>query len=378
MNKNICIVHPNPEPKCETFIRAHIENLPGGNSILFGGHMPLYDHSGQELHPGLPADSTQLFSSTGLPENSLHEQAVRNLAEYLTTRNISVVLAEYGPTGVAMIEPCRLAGIPFVVHFHGFDASLKPILKKYRKGYDKLFKQTSAVICVSKEMKKDLLALGAPEERLYVNPYGVDASLFAEAAPESAPGHFIAVGRFVDKKAPETVVCAFSEVTRSIPDTTLTMIGDGALRESCIRLADNLGLSNQVSFPGALEHMEVAQEMRKARCFVQHSVTPKTGDKEGTPNSVLEASASGLPVVATRHAGIVEAVIHKQTGLLCDEYDFKTMAAHMVRIAENPDLAGRLGRAGRLHVTVKYDFESRLSNLASILEETIKRHQIQR
>lgn len=363
----ICLIHPNPGPECETFIRAQT-TLPGVVSVLHGGHMPLYDQDGGLLHPDLPEDAPLLFSPDGLVHTAEQEQAAQSMADYLVANKIDVVLAEYGPTGVVMVEPCKRAEVPLVTHFHGFDASMKAALEKYAAGYERLFKEAATIVAVSKVMERDLLNLGAPEDRLIINPYGVDATLFDSGKPEEAEPHFIAVGRFVGKKSPLSVVRAFAEVVRDVPEARLSMIGDGPLRQACIDLADELNISDSANFPGPQPHAEVAAAMRGARCFVQHSVTPDSGDKEGTPNSVLEASASGLPVVSTIHAGIPEAVVHGETGLLCEEGDEATMAQNMLTMAKAPELAGKYGVAGRNHVMAHYDYATQLNKLGAILK----------
>jgi glycosyltransferase involved in cell wall biosynthesis len=87
------------------------------------------------------------------------------------------------------------------------------------------------------------------------------------------------------------------------------------------------------------------------------------------PVAVLEASASSLPVVATKHAGITEAVVDGQTGYLVAEYDVRDMAEKMLTLAEEPELAARMGKAGRLRISAEYSIEASLSNLLRILEE---------
>lgn len=171
----------------------------------------------------------------------------------------------------------------------------------------------------------------------------------------------------MNKKSPATVVRVFVPVAKGVPDSTLTMIGDGPLREKCIKLASEHGVSDRGTFPGSLSHAEVAVAMCHARCFVQHSVTSESGDKEGTPNSAIEASAFGLAVVSTRHAGIPEAVIHGETGLLCGEGDEDAMVQNMMAMAENTELAGEYGCAGRKHIMTKYDADNQLNKLQSIL-----------
>jgi glycosyltransferase involved in cell wall biosynthesis len=111
--------------------------------------------------------------------------------------------------------------------------------------------------------------------------------------------------------------------------------------------------------------------MLKARCFVQHSVEASNGDSEGTPVGILEAGASSLPVVATRHAGIPDVVVEGQTGFLVDERDTTAMAAQMLRLAQDSELAARLGSAARLHVERNFSQEQSLDRLWTIIESAI-------
>ena len=86
--------------------------------------------------------------------------------------------------------------------------------------------------------------------------------------------------------------------------------------------------------------------------------------------AVLEAGASGLPVVSTRHAGIKDAVIHEKTGFLVAEGDIHTMAEHMTRLTQDPQLAADLGKAGREWVSSEYSMEKSINRLWSIIEGT--------
>ena len=130
------------------------------------------------------------------------------------------------------------------------------------------------------------------------------------------------------------------------------MIGGGPLFERCVELADDLGVSGSVEFPGFLPHEELAAVQRSARAFVQHSMEAPSGDSEGMPVAILEAAASGLPVVATRHAGIPDAVIDGVTGFLVDEGDVAAMSARMIQLAIDPALAAEFGVRARSHIGV--------------------------
>lgn len=292
------------------------------------------------------------------------------LTKFLVTNKVDAVLAEFGPSGVAVMDACKEARIPLVVHFHGNDAYAYPILEQI--AYQDLFNQAVSVVAVSREMVERLRSLGATEENLHYNPCGVDTRLFRGGNPALAPPVFLAVGRFVSKKAPDMTLRAFSETAKSVPEARLVMIGNGSQWQGCKKLAMELGIAEKVEFQGVKSHAEVAAVMKRVRAFVQHSRKTGSGQSEGTPTTVLEAGASGLPVVATRHAGIPEVVFDGETGLLVDEGDVAAMANHLTRLAKDPDLAARLGAAAKDRICTEFSMEKRMNYLWQIVTTAIR------
>ena len=270
--------------------------------------------------------------------------------------------------GVAVLSACRMAKVPLIVHFHGFDASSRSVLAEYAQTYPVLFRHAAAVIAVSGPMQQRLISLGAPAEKVHLNCYGVDCREFVGGAPADAPASFITVGRFIEKKAPDATLRAFAKVRRLYPAAVLRMIGDGPLLLACRRLAGDLGIEGGVTFLGPQPPPVVREELRRARCFVQHSVEATSGDSEGTPVSIIEAGAAGLPVISTRHGGIPDVVIEGETGFLVDERDVEGMVQHMLQVARDPGLAGRLGRAARLHVERHFSMERSIGELWKIIQ----------
>jgi glycosyltransferase involved in cell wall biosynthesis len=218
-------------------------------------------------------------------------------------------------------------------------------------------------------MERQLTSLGAPPEKIHRIVYGVDADLFCDAKPAEAEAHFLAVGRFVEKKAPLLTLLAFARVRRACPRARLTMIGDGPLHGACLALAYGLRIDDAVAFPGVLDQEGVAEMMKTARAFVQHSLRAADGDSEGTPVAVLEAQAAGLPVVATQHAGIQDVVVEAQTGHLVPERDVEGMAEAMLALARDPARAAAMGQAGRQRVLDHFTRDKSIGRLAGILEE---------
>jgi colanic acid/amylovoran biosynthesis glycosyltransferase len=349
----------------ETFIRAHLERIPFQILVRYGFQTDLCDESGRRVWRWgrffriatwwLPLDVRITFLTFFL---SRHLHSIRAHA----------VLAEYGTTGSWVAPACAQVEVPLFVHFHGFDAWRARVLKMYRASYRRMFETAAGVVAVSKPMHKQLLDLGAHSERLILSPYGVDPERFNGARPAERQPRFLAVGRFVEKKAPHFTLLAFSQVVALTSGARLTMVGEGPLLEPCKRLANKLGIAQSVTFAGWKTPAQISDLMREARVFVQHSLRADDGDCEGTPVAIVEAQMSGLPVVSTRHAGIPEVVLEGETGFLVDERDVEGMGAAMLRLAESPELAGLMGAAARDHARRHFTLDRHLRDITRMIQ----------
>ncbi|WP_161795832.1 glycosyltransferase [Synechococcus sp. GFB01] len=299
----------------------------------------------------------------------------RQAAGWLRRSQADVLVAEYGPLGAGIALACRLANIPLVVIFHGFDAYQHDTLERYRRPYSELFAAAAALVVVSEPMRQQLIQLGAPGERIQVNPCGVDPRRFCAAAPAASPPHFLAIGRFVGKKGPLLTIEAFARAHQVEPDCRLTMIGTGPLLADCQRRVAELGLHDVISFTGGCSHVTVQAKLRHVRAVVQHSLRCPSGDQEGTPVALIEAQMAGLPVVTTVHAGIPGVVIHGRTGFLVPEGDVPGMAEAMIWLAQSPQLAAEMGSAARTNALKHHTLERHIQALAATIHEAISRHQ---
>ena len=118
---------------------------------------------------------------------------------------------------------------------------------------------------------------------------------------------------------------------------------------------------------GAQSPEVIQEQMRSARCFVQHSIVAPSGDSEGTPVAIIEAGATGLPVISTRHAGIPDVVLEGETGFLVDEHDVKGMTEHMIRMLNDPQLAGQMGARAQDRIRTTFSREVSLEKLWNII-----------
>lgn len=362
---NICMVYPIKNAYSETFIKNQIERLPFNVKSLYGGWFPTYKDGDVPLTPLLLQKIDYLRERyLDLSGNCFRNKA---FISYLKGNKIDVVLAQYGLTGIEIMDLCCQGNFPLVVHFHGFDSSQHQVLSKYKTQYIRMFEVASAIISVSTEMTQKLINIGAPADKIYCIPCGADTKLFTETDPSQNAPIFVSVGRFVDKKAPHLTILAFNNVVGVCKNAKLIMAGDGELYGPCHSLVKALNLTSNIEFLGSCTHEQVVKLMQSARAFVQHSVTAFDGDSEGTPVAVLEASSIGLPVVGTKHAGIKDVVVHGETGFLVDEYDVNSMAEYMIKLANEPELAKRLGLNGMNIVRADYSLEISIRKLSEVL-----------
>lgn len=360
----IAIFAPSKNPYSETFIQGHKNHLKGDVFYYYG------DKTNIQLE-GKGILRVSKFKKFQLrfirkfynkPFSYISEQV---LLQSLKNNNINVVLVEYGVHAYNLRHVLKASGLPVVVHFHGFDASVTKVIRQCNN-YKEVFNDASKIIAVSKKMEQMLLELGCPREKLLYNVYGPQLE-FAEISPKFSKKQFIAVGRFINKKAPNNTILAFKIVLKTHPDAKLLMAGDGILLNSCKKLIKHHQLENNIQLLGVITPETYRDLLSESLAFVQHSVKADDGDMEGTPLSVLEASVAGLPVISTYHAGIPDVILNKKTGLLCEEHDITTMSKFMLQLLDDVAYAKQLGDAGKQHVKDNFSLERHIDELNKML-----------
>jgi colanic acid/amylovoran biosynthesis glycosyltransferase len=374
MSKNICILSPSKNAASESFIKAHIDLLKGNKYVLYNKY-PNYEYNNEPLQnlrkPNFILDKLQkllpyfLYKKIYNAKRKIKELD-HSILSFLKRNRINIILAEYGFSGADILPYVKKLNIPLIIHYHGYDAHNNLSIEPYKELYKEMFIYAKNIMSVSKSMTKSLVALGADLNKITLNPYGPNSDFYSTIPDYD--NTFIAVGRFIEKKAPHITLTAFSKVLEVCKDAKLIMIGDGPLRESTMSLAVALEINDSVNFPGALNHNQVKELMKKACCFVQHSITAQNGDSEGTPVAILEAQAAGLPVVSTKHTGIMEAVIDGETGYLVNERDARSMAFYMLKLIQDKDLCKTMGKKGKMHIKENYSLETHINRIQNIID----------
>ncbi|WP_413441934.1 glycosyltransferase [Synechococcus sp. MIT S1220] len=365
---HLMVFAPTRRAVSETFIRANLARLPFRISAYFGDERPWFKPLrllyGLAILLSKVLTRLRLLRAAGLPASGA--------AMLLIQRDRpALVLAEFGFEAVRVMEACRWSRLPLVVHFRGSDASAEERIGVLSSRYKRLFSIADGVIVKSNAMAERLIGLGARRERIIVSPSGADSELFHGSAPSSYGPLLLAVGRFVAKKGPLQTLEAFRRCLLQLgspSEPMLWMVGEGPLLTRAMQFVAEQNLQGQVRFLGCCGQREVAALMRQARAFVQHSCVAPNGDSEGSPVAVMEAQLSGLPVIATRHAGIPDVVIEGETGLLVEEGDEEAMAMAMLRLINDPELAERFGRAGRQRVLKRFTVAHHLQQVTDLLD----------
>ncbi|WP_251963093.1 glycosyltransferase [Salinibacter ruber] len=287
-----------------------------------------------------------------------------------------VIHAQFGPMGVVMSPVARSLDIPLVVHFHGYDVSFLLPDAFWEEQYDALFDSASGLIGVSNHICEKLRQLGAPEEKIRLLHGGIRLAKFDYDPPtprfDGKTVQCLHVGRLVEKKAPLDLIRAFSEAHQRAGDDVdlhLTIAGDGPMREDVEDLIAELGLSNHVQCLGNVSHERVVELMQESHLYTQHCKTASNGDQEGQGITFVEASATGLPIVTTRHNGIPDVVNDEETGLLVREGDVEAMGKKIAYLALHPEEWSSFSEAGRRRVKEKFDLTKQTRKLISIYED---------
>jgi glycosyltransferase involved in cell wall biosynthesis len=327
--KNICIITPSIGKYSETFIQNQIDYLPFNKKIVTTGIGELADENGTPLAALNFISKLRRFIGRKLLNKNFESQQNKLLAKYLIKNKVEHVLFQYGTTAKVGYGACVMANIPYTVHFHGYDAYTYLFDRKY---YEHVLKYAKNVIVVSDHMKNKLISLGGNQKSIKIIPYG---SNFSTKEPfnskqKKTNTKFLAVGRFVEKKAPYITILAFSEALKVKNDITLDMIGDGDLLNLCKDIVKGLGLNNEIKFHGSCNHEMVRKMMHECDYFIQHSKIASSGDSEGLPNAIIEALNMRKPVISTFHSGIPEIVKDGVNGFLSEELDIQGMANNII------------------------------------------------
>ena len=303
-------------------------------------------------------------------------QSVTALARYAVSEDVRLLHFHYLTDARFLLGLQRRTGLPSVVSVYGYDVAAFP---KYARGLGAhylrpIFGRLDMFLAMSDDMRRDLVALGCPDAKIRVHYHGSDTRRFRwpqRVHARDAPLNILCCGRQVQAKGQHLVLEALRRINgHARHDFRVTFVGDGPLRRQLNAMVERYGWQSRVRFMGHLPYTSDAlvQQFRDADIFAHPSFTVDHL-KEGIPGTIVEAMASGMPVVATWHAGIPEVIEHGRDGLLVSEEDVDGLAGALESLLGDAALRRRLGDAAAERAAQELDLQARTVALERLYDE---------
>lgn len=357
----LLVATQDPDAPAETYVRQHMRGIAPGKTVglAFNAKGPLpkdLPFLSVTLPKAAPIRKLSLlygrliYGFSGAPVGASRNRVIA----FLRKHKVSLVLAEFGPTGAALRDICKSEGIPLIVNFHGYDATVMPKRADIRAAYELLSRDAASFVCGSRCFRETVAAAGIEKEKITVIPCGVRTEEFG-SEPGRTGRRLVAIGRLTPKKAPLATLEAFNRARNSVPDLTLDVVGDGPLMTECRNYIAQHDLGACVTLHGACRHDAVRKILSSADIFVQHSITAPNGDTESQGISLVEAMASYLPTIVTDHNGFSEVVMDGETGFLVGEGDVDAMSERIILLAIDGSRRLTMAEAARHRACSLYD-----------------------
>lgn len=259
----------------------------------------------------------------------------------------------------------KLLNIPFTVSVHAWDIYAQPVPLIAPRLRD----ATAIVACTEegRQCVQRVLPADTPT-RLHLVRHGLPPASFDPGArPE---GVILGIGRLVEKKGFDILLAACGALRNRGVEFEAAIIGDGPLREKLETMASALQLRDAVTFTGELPWRAVHNYLRRATVLVAPSVQAADGDRDGLPNVLIEAMASGRPVISTRENAAPEIITDGENGFLIDRTDAQGLANHLERLLGDDAMGRAMGQKARRTVTDRFDIEKTAAEMVKVFRQS--------
>ena len=294
------------------------------------------------------------------------------IMKLLARRPADLMHIYFGHTGVHLLPLIEEWARPCVVSFHGMDIQSRPQQEGYDDQMRALLATVPLVLARSRSLFVELERWGCAPGKLRLNRAGIpldDFRFVQRPLPADGSWRFVQACRLIPKKGLLTALRAFAKFRAEFPKAKLAIAGEGPQRGQLEDFATELGVREAVELHGFLSQPDLAALYAQSHVFVHPSERTSDQNQEGVPNSMLEAMASGLPVLATMHGGIPEVVTHERNGLLVPEKDAEALYQSMKRITSDQALCQRFGEAASRAVRDEFEQTRAIERLETIYDE---------
>jgi colanic acid/amylovoran biosynthesis glycosyltransferase len=302
---------------------------------------------------------------------------VRSIRTLLVEDHCKLLHIYLGNNGLFWLPLLRRCPVPTVVSFHGADVRVTGDSRAAQRMFLELFASCTLVLARSESLASSLLDLGCPPAKLRIQRAGIPLDTFryvTRRKPANGAWRLLQACRLIAKKGLELTIRAFAAFAKGYPNASLTIAGDGPLRDELKELATRLRLDGRICFAGFVSQSALLNLYRDSHLFLHPSEQTLDGDREGIPNSLLEAMATGLPCITTHHGGIPEAVTHLESGILVQESDLEGLADWLQRLVRDDELRNSLGIQAAQMVANKFDLTTQIEKLEALYLSLSEHH----
>src|SRR6266566_7559065 len=304
----------------------------------------------------------------------ISDTELRALLGVLSRIDARLLHIYFGQIALQLLPLIREWKNPSIVSFHGADVTVDMNKPAYREATQQMLKAVQLVLVRSESLRHAVADLGCDLEKIEIQRAGIPLEEFPfreRRWPKSGEWRLVQAGQLIEKKGLPVTLRAFAVFLGKYPNATLTIAGEGAMLGELQQLARELNVEARVSFTGFISQEQLRDIYYRSHIFLHPSQTGHDGNQEGIPNSMLEAMASGLPVFATQHGGIPEAIENGVSGVLVPERDDKALVRALFEAAQDRHFLSRIGRAGAEAVAEKFDQSTQVQRLEDIYLRTI-------
>jgi len=280
----------------------------------------------------------------------------------------------FGHIAVHLLPLIRAWAKPAVVSFHGADVMVDLEKPAFRAATKEMLDAVRLVLVRSQSLANVLTDFGCPPEKIRVQRTGIPIGEipFREREwPSDGAWKFLQTCRLIEKKGLRTSLLAFAAFAAKYPKSTFTIAGEGPLANELIAQTRELGVREKIFFAGFVSQAQLRELSYRSHVFLHPSERGVDGNQEGVPNSMLEAMASGLPVFATQHGGIPEAIENGRSGVLVPESDADALARALFDAVAHPQTLSDLARNGADAVAKKFEQQTQIRKLEDYYFEAI-------
>lgn len=274
------------------------------------------------------------------------------------------------PATAAMLMS-GICGVPFSCSAHAADI----YVSRPAAVVEKINAAAFVVTCTTSN-QQFLQALEGVRHRIYHNYHGIDLGQWprvkqAAGIPAGRPPQLITVCRLVEKKGLQYLLEAVRQLHQNGQDIKLSIIGDGPLRTSLETFAAAHLPADCVRFYGQLPQQDIRTLYAAADIFVLPCVVAGNGDRDGLPNVLVEALATGLPAIATAVSAIPELLVDGETGLLVKEKDVESLKAAILQLTADPALCRQIADNGRKKLETGFSIDNSTARLCELFNKTM-------